>query len=152
MLGLFLRPSIAFWVTLGIPVSFAGGFIVMPWFGITANVMSLFGFIIVVGIIVDDAIVTAENVYIKLREGMDPLDAADWMAPHEVALPVTFGALTTIVAFIPLMFFEGFYGSFTKQIPPIVTAVLLFSLSGIETLPAQPPQVRQGPPHALQPL
>jgi multidrug efflux pump subunit AcrB len=127
VLGLFLRPSIAFWVTLGIPVSFAGGFILMPWFGLTANVMSLFGFIIVVGIIVDDAIVTAENVYIKLREGMDPLDAAT-EGTAEVALPVTFGALTTIVAFIPLWFFEGFYGSFTKQIPPIVTAVLVFSL------------------------
>jgi multidrug efflux pump subunit AcrB len=127
VLGLFLRPSIAFWVTLGIPVSFAGGFILMPWFGITANVMSIFGFIIVVGIIVDDAIVTAENVYIKLREGMDPLDAAT-EGTQEVALPVTFGALTTIVAFIPLMFFDGFYGSFTKQIPPVVTAVLLFSL------------------------
>lgn len=127
VLGLFLRPSIAFWVTLGIPVSFAGGFIMMPWFGITANVMSIFGFIIVVGIIVDDAIVTAENVYLKLRTGMDPLEAAT-VGTQEVALPVTFGALTTIVAFIPLMFFEGFYGSFTRQIPPIVTAVLVFSL------------------------
>lgn len=127
ILGLFLRPSIAFWVTLGIPVSFAGGFIMMPWFGITANVMSIFGFIIVVGIIVDDAIVTAENVYIKLRSGMDPLEAAV-QGTQEVALPVTFGALTTIVAFIPLMFFEGFYGSYTRQIPPIVTTVLLFSL------------------------
>ncbi len=127
VLGLFLRPGIAFWVTLGIPASFAGGFILMPWFGITANVMSIFGFIIVVGIIVDDAIVTAENVYLKLREGMDPLEAAA-TGTQEVALPVTFGALTTIVAFIPLMFFEGFYGSFTKQIPPIVTAVLVFSL------------------------
>jgi multidrug efflux pump subunit AcrB len=127
VLGLFLRPSIAFWVTLGIPVSFAGGFIMMPFFGLTANVMSIFGFIIVVGIIVDDAIVTAENVYIKLREGMDPLDAAV-DGTSEVALPVTFGALTTIVAFIPLMFFEGFYGTFTKQIPPVVTAVLVFSL------------------------
>ena len=127
LLGLFLRPGIAFWVTLGIPVSFAGGFIVMPWFGITANVMSIFGFIIVIGIIVDDAIVTAENVYLKLRTGMDPLEAAT-EGTREVALPVTFGALTTIVAFIPLMFFEGFYGSFTKQIPPVVTAVLIFSL------------------------
>ena len=126
-LGLFLRPSIALWVTIGIPVAFAGGFILMPWFGLTANVMSLFGFIIVVGIIVDDAIVTAENVYIKLREGMDPLEAAA-TGTHEVAVPVTFGALTTIVAFIPLMFFEGFYGTFTKQIPPVVTAVLVFSL------------------------
>ncbi len=127
VLGLFLRPGIAFWVTIGIPVSFAGGFIMMPFFGITANVMSIFGFIIVVGIIVDDAIVTAENVYIKLRAGEDPLEAAT-MGAQEVALPVTFGALTTIVAFIPLMFFEGFYGSFTKQIPPIVAAVLVFSL------------------------
>jgi multidrug efflux pump subunit AcrB len=127
LLGLFLRPSIAFWVTLGIPVSFAGGFILMPWFGITANVMSIFGFIIVVGIIVDDAIVTAENVYNKLRAGVEPLEAAV-EGTREVALPVTFGALTTIVAFLPLMFFEGFYGTFTKQIPPVVAAVLLFSL------------------------
>lgn len=127
VLGLFLRPGIAFWVTLGIPVAFAGGFILMPYFGLTANVMSIFGFIIVVGIIVDDAIVTAENVYIKLRDGVPPLDAAA-DGTREVALPVTFGVLTTIVAFVPLMFFEGFYGSFTKQIPPVVTAVLLFSL------------------------
>ncbi|MCP5533566.1 MAG: efflux RND transporter permease subunit [Akkermansiaceae bacterium] len=127
VLGLFLRPGIAFWVTLGIPVSFAGGFILMPYFGITANVMSIFGFIIVVGIIVDDAIVTAENVYIKLRDGVPPLDAAT-EGTKEVAVPVTFGALTTIVAFVPLLFFEGFYGSFTKQIPPVVTAVLIFSL------------------------
>jgi multidrug efflux pump subunit AcrB len=127
LLGLFLRPGIAFWVTLGIPVAFAGGFILMPWFGITSNVMSLFGFIIVVGIIVDDAIVTAENVYNKLRTGMDPLEASV-SGTHEVAVPVTFGAITTIVAFIPLMFFEGFYGTYTRQIPPVVAAVLLFSL------------------------
>jgi len=127
VLGIFLRPMLAFWVTLGIPVAFAGGFILMPFFGITANVMSIFGFIIVIGLVVDDAIVTAENVYFKLREGMDPLEAAT-EGTIEVATPVTFGAITTIVAFIPLMFFEGFYGSFTKQIPPIVAAVLVFSL------------------------
>jgi multidrug efflux pump subunit AcrB len=127
VLGLFLRPMLAFWVVLGIPVAFAGGFIVMPYLGITANVMSIFGFIIVIGLVVDDAIVTAENVYIKLKEGMDPLDAAT-EGTVEVATPVTFGILTTIVAFVPLMFFEGFYGSFTKQIPPVVAAVLIFSL------------------------
>jgi multidrug efflux pump subunit AcrB len=127
VLGLFLRPMIAFWVVLGIPVSFAGAFIVMPWFGITANVMSVFGFIIVVGLVVDDAIVTAENIYTKLKDGMEPLDAVT-VGTEEVAVPVTFGILTTVVAFAPLMFFEGFYGSFTKQIPPVVTAVLLFSL------------------------
>lgn len=127
VLGLFLRPSIALWVIIGIPVAFAGGFIMMPWFGITANVMSIFGFIIVVGIVVDDAIITAENVYARLNEGLEPLEAAT-LGTKEVAVPVTFGALTTIVAFIPLMFYDGFYGSFTKQIPPIVTAALIFSL------------------------
>lgn len=127
VLGLFLRPSIALWVIIGIPVAFAGGFIMMPWFGITANVMSIFGFIIVVGIVVDDAIITAENVYARLNEGLDPLEAAT-LGTKEVAVPVTFGAMTTIVAFIPLMFYDGFYGSFTKQIPPIVTAALIFSL------------------------
>ncbi|MBG7606982.1 MAG: efflux RND transporter permease subunit [Verrucomicrobia bacterium] len=127
VLGLFLRPMLAFWVTLGIPVAFAGGFIVMPYFDLTANVMSIFGFIIVIGLVVDDAIVTAENVYTKLKTGMDPLEAATEGA-SEVATPVTFGVITTIVAFVPLMFFEGFYGAFTKQIPPIVAAVLVFSL------------------------
>jgi len=127
VLGLFLRPMLAFWVLLGIPVSFAGGLIVMPWFGLSANVMSIFGFIIVIGLVVDDAIVTAENVYTKLQEGVDPLEAAT-EGTIEVATPVTFGVLTTIVAFVPLMFFDGFYGTFTKQIPPIVSAVLVFSL------------------------
>ncbi|MEX1048950.1 MAG: efflux RND transporter permease subunit [Akkermansiaceae bacterium] len=135
VLGLFLRPMIAFWVVIGIPVAFAGGFIMMPFFGMTANVMSIFGFIIVVGIVVDDAIVTAENIYSKLKEGVPPLDAVTDGA-KEIAVPVTFGVLTTIVAFIPLMFFDGFYGSFTKQIPPIVGAVLIFSL--IETKLALP--------------
>lgn len=127
VLGLFLRPMLAFWVTLGIPVAFAGGLIVMPFFNLTANVMSIFGFIIVLGLVVDDAIVTAENVYIKLKEGAEPLEAATEGA-LEVATPVTFGILTTIVAFVPLMFFDGFYGSITKQIPPIVAGVLIFSL------------------------
>ncbi|MFK7851475.1 MAG: efflux RND transporter permease subunit [Akkermansiaceae bacterium] len=127
VLGLFLRPMLAFWVTLGIPVAFAGGFIAMPYFGLSANVMSIFGFIIVIGLVVDDAIVTAENVYYKLRQGEEPLEAAV-AGTKEVATPVTFGILTTIVAFAPLMTFDGFYGTFTRQIPPIVAAVLIFSL------------------------
>ncbi len=135
VLGLFLRPMIAFWVVIGIPVAFAGAFIMMPHYGMTANVMSIFGFIIVVGLVVDDAIVTAENIYTKLREGMEPLDAVTEGA-KEIAVPVTFGVLTTIVAFIPLMFFDGFYGSFSRQIPPVVAAVLVFSL--IETKLALP--------------
>lgn len=144
VLGLFLRPSIAFWVVLGIPVSFAGAMILMPSFDLTANVMSLFGFIIVVGMVVDDAIVTAENVYTKLREHGDPLEAVV-SGTKEVAIPVTFGVLTTIVAFIPLMFFKGFYGTFTKQVPPVVAAVLLFSLLESKLiLPSHLKHVRTG--------
>jgi len=127
LLGIFLRPMLAFWVVLGIPASFAGGIILMPYFGLTANTMSLFGFIIVLGIVVDDAIVTGENVYTRMRENLTPLDAAV-LGTKEVATPVTFGVITTVVAFIPLMFFEGYWSTYTKQIPPVVGAVLLFSL------------------------
>ncbi|MGI9429113.1 MAG: efflux RND transporter permease subunit [Bythopirellula sp.] len=127
LLGLFLRPALAFWIVIGIPVGFAGGVILMPWFGITANLMSLFGFIIVVGIVVDDAIVTGENIYQKVKEGVPPVKAAI-DGTHEVATPVTFGALTTIVAFIPLLFFDGMWGNYARQVPPIVAPVLLFSL------------------------
>ena len=139
VLGLFLRPAIAFWVAIGIPVSFAGGLIAMPFFGLSANIMTIFGFIIVIGIVVDDAIVTSENVYTKLRAGMDPLEATV-QGTQEIAIPVTFGALTTIVAFVPLMFFDGFYGNFTRQIPPIVGAVLITSL--IESKLALPCHLR----------
>lgn len=127
VLGLFLRPMLAFWVVIGIPVSFAGGLILMPHFGLTLNMMSLFGFIIVVGIVVDDAIVTGENIYTKLRAGMTPLEGAV-LGTKEVATPVTFGVLTTIVAFLPLMYFDGWWGNYTRQIPPVVAGVLLFSL------------------------
>ena len=127
VLGLFLRPALAFWVVLGIPVCFAGGVLFMPFFGVTGNVMSIFGFIIVVGVVVDDAIVTGENIYSKMRQGMDPLKASI-EGTHEVAVPVTFGILTTVVAFVPLMFFEGQWGDLAQQIPPVVGPVLLFSL------------------------
>ncbi|EMI58332.1 efflux RND transporter permease subunit [Rhodopirellula sallentina] len=127
ILGLFIRPTLAFWIVIGIPVSFAGAALFMPWFDLTANVMSLFGFIIVTGIVVDDAIVTGENVYSKIMDGLDPLEAAV-EGTKEVATPVTFGALTTMVAFLPLMFFDGQWGDYARQVPPVVAPVLLFSL------------------------
>lgn len=130
LLALFLRPALAFWVVIGIPISFAGGLLLMPWLGISANLMSVFGFIIVVGLVVDDAIVTGENIYSKLKTGMVPLEASV-AGTKEVAVPVTFGVLTTIVAFLPLLYFDGTWGTFAKQIPPVVAPVLLFSL--IET-------------------
>ncbi|GAA5494064.1 multidrug resistance protein MdtB [Rubritalea halochordaticola] len=128
LLGLFLRPKIALWVVVGIPVSFAGAIICMQAFGITANNMSMFGFIIVLGIVVDDAIVTGENIYSKLKNPeITPLDAAV-IGTQEVATPVTFGVITTIVAFVPLMFVEGYIGEMAKQIPLVVIPVLIFSL------------------------
>ena len=127
ILGVFLRPQVAFWVVLGIPVSFAGGVLLMPFFGVTANIMSLFGFILVLGVVVDDAIITGENVYTHLRLGGDATEASI-LGTKEVAVPVTFGAITTIVAFLPLLYFDGVWGDFAKQIPPIVGPVLIFSL------------------------
>ena len=126
MLALFLRPSVAFWVCLGIPMSFMGAFLFMPLFDVTLNLMSLFAFILVLGIVVDDAIVTGENVYSHLQRGEDPLNAAI-KGTQEVAIPVTFGILTTAAAFLPLAFQTG-RGSWYAAIPYVIIPVLLFSL------------------------
>ena len=127
LLTLFLRPSIAFWVSIGIPVSFMGAFIVMPFFDISINIISLFGFILVLGIVVDDAIVTGENIYRHTQTASSGLEAAI-KGTQEVATPVTFGILTTVAAFLPLAFIEGQRGALFAQIPVIVIPVLLFSL------------------------
>jgi multidrug efflux pump subunit AcrB len=127
LLTLFLRPSIAFWVFIGIPISFMGAFIMMPLFDISINIMSLFGFILVLGIVVDDAIVTGENIYRHTQTAKTSLQAAI-EGTKEVAAPVTFGILTTVAAFLPLAFIEGRRGAMFAQIPVIVIPVLLFSL------------------------
>jgi len=127
LLTLFLRPSIAFWVFIGIPISFMGAFIMMPVFGVTLNIMSLFGFILVLGIVVDDAIVTGENIYTHLKTSESGEQAAI-RGTQEVATPVTFGILTTVAAFLPLAFIEGNRGALFAQIPVIVIPVLIFSL------------------------
>ena len=126
LLALFLRPAVALWVCIGIPMSFMGAFILMPIFGISLNLMSLFAFILVLGIVVDDAIVTGENVYEHMQRGTDPLTAAI-KGTQEVAVPVTFGILTTVAAFIPLALLEG-RGSWYQSIPYVIVPVLLFSL------------------------
>ena len=128
LLSLFLRPAVAFWVFLGIPVSFMGAFIVMPFAEGTFNVISLFAFIIVIGIVVDDAIVTGENIYRKMREGMEPLQASI-LGTKEITVPVTFGILTTVAAFIPLNYLDGTrFARIASQLPLIVIPVLLMSL------------------------
>lgn len=127
MLSLFLRPSLAFWVSLGIPVAFAGSFIMLYIWDVSLNLSTLFAFILVLGIVVDDAIVTGENVFKHMQDGDSPLDSAI-KGTQEVAIPVTFGILTTIVAFYPLQAMTGWTGNNLKQISFVVIPVLLFSL------------------------
>lgn len=127
LLTLFLRPVIAFWVFVGIPISFAGAFFLMPVFDVTLNNLSLFGFILVLGIVVDDAIVTGENIYTHLKKSPSG-EMAAINGTIEVARPVTFGVLTTIAAFVPLAFVEGDRSTLFTQIPYVVIPVLIFSL------------------------
>lgn len=127
LLALFLRLSVALWVCIGIPISFMGALALMPELGVTVNLITLFAFILVLGVVVDDAIVTGENVYAYLRRGVEPIQAAI-KGTQEIAIPVTFGVLTTIAAFVPLLLIEGRRGPIFAQIPLIVIPVLLFSL------------------------
>lgn len=143
LLALFLRPDLAFWVSLGIPISFLGALMLMPEVGVTLNIVSMFAFIIVLGIVVDDAIVTGENIYTHSKRHNDPVRAAI-EGTQEVAVPVTFGVLTTVAAFLPLLLLEGRRAPIFAQIPMIVIPVLLFSL--IESkliLPAHLRHIRQ---------
>lgn len=126
VLSLFLRFSIAIWVCVGIPISFMGALAVMPLLGVTINLVSLFAFIVVLGMVVDDAIITGENIYTHLKKQGETVDAVIRGA-QEVAVPVTFGLLTTVAAFLPLLFMEGRRGPIFAQIPLIIIPVLCFS-------------------------
>ena len=127
VLSLFLRPAVAFWVFVGVPVSFMGSFLLMPILGVSLNIMSLFGFILVLGIVVDDAIVTGENIYRHLEMSENGEQAAI-LGTQEVATPVTFGVFTTVVAFIPMTMIEGFRGALFAQIAWVIIPILIFSL------------------------
>lgn len=127
VLALFLRPSLAFLVALGIPASFAGGIWLMPDLGISINMISLFAFILVLGIVVDDAIVVGENVYSRIQRGEHPREAS-WRGTHEVGTVVIFGVLTTIAAFTPMLGLSGVSGKIWPNIPLVVIPTLLFSL------------------------
>ena len=128
ILALFMRPSLAFFVALGIPASFAGGLMLMPWLGVSINMISLFAFIMVLGIVVDDALVAGENVYTRMQAGEHPREAA-WKGTHEVAVVVIFGVLTTVAAFTPMLMLSGVSGKIWPNIPLVVIPVLLFSLA-----------------------
>jgi HAE1 family hydrophobic/amphiphilic exporter-1 len=127
VLLVFLNARFAFFVGLGVPISLLGTFTVMQLLSESINLMSLFGLIIVIGMLVDDAIVIAENVYTRMQQGMAPARAAI-LGTRQVALPVLAAVATTIVAFAPLGFIEGQIGAFLKVLPIVVSAALLVSL------------------------
>jgi len=126
-LALFLQPRLAFWVALGIPISFLGGFLIIPGFGASLNMISMFAFIVVLGMVVDDAIVVGENIYTHRQMGKNRFRGAI-EGTAEVAGPVIIAVTTTIFAFFPLANVEGMMGKFMGQIPIVVIAVLLISL------------------------
>jgi len=127
LLGVFLEARLAFWVTMGIPISFLGSLVFLPLLGVSINMMSTFAFIVALGIVVDDAIVVGENVYKYRRLGY-PYLKASIEGVREVARPVIFSILTNIVTFMPLYFVPGTIGKIFRAIPVVVITVLIISL------------------------
>ena len=142
VLGLFLNLKVAFWVILGIPVSFAGAFWLMPMGAVTVNVLSLFAFIMVLGIVVDDAIVIGESVFSEAKSDFQQKRDAGEIpdggyeasvetvvaGAQRVAIPSTIGVLTTMAAFFPIIFIGGSFGGITSAIGIVVILCLTFSL------------------------
>ncbi len=131
LLGLFLELKLAFWVTMGIPISFLGGLLFLPMLGVSINMISLFAFLIALGIVVDDAIIAGENIYEYRQRGLSLAKAAVEGA-KDVATPITFSILTNILAFLPLMMVPGVMGKVWRVIPLVVITVFL--ISWIESL------------------
>ena len=135
MLALFLKPKLAFWVSLGIPISFMGALLMLPYLDVSINLLSLFTFILVLGIVVDDAVIVGENIYRHIEKGVDLKTAASKGA-YEVGVPVVFAVLTTIATFSPMLFVEGSVGRIWRIIPLVVIPTLFWSL--IESLTILP--------------
>lgn len=131
LLSLFLQMRLAFWVMLGIPISFAGTFIFMSGADVSLNMITMFAFLISLGIVVDDAIVVGENIYHYHQRGMRFIDAAIKGA-RQIATPVAFSIITNIIAFMPMYFVPGIMGKFFRVIPLVVCSTFLISL--IESL------------------
>ena len=131
IMSLFLQFKLAFWVVAGIPSAFLGAMLFLPSFDVSINMVSMFGFIVALGIVVDDAIIAGENIYSHMQEGMSFQDAAIKGA-NEVAKPLTYAILTNIVAFLPLLLLPGSMKLLFGAIPIVV--VLCFVVSWVEAL------------------
>ncbi len=127
VLAVFLRVRLAFWVSLGVPISFLGALSLFPVIPLSIDVISLFAFILVLGLLVDDAIVVGENIHRHQEQAEAPLQAAIAGA-QEVAIPVIFGVLTTVTAFLPLVVAPGHMGQIFGAMGTVVICCLFFSL------------------------
>ncbi len=127
ILGIFLEPRLAFWVMIGMPTSLLGGLLIFPLFNASLNMISLFAFIVVIGVVVDDTIMMGEAIHSYRCKGMDPLSAAV-MGLKEMGLPILMATSTTILAFMPMFYVPGSMGVVFRQIPAVIVAVLLVSI------------------------
>ena len=149
LLALFLEIRLAFWVSMGIPISFLGAFLLLPLADFSINMISMFAFIVTLGIVVDDAIVVGENIHYHRQTGMPYLDAAIHGA-REIAMPVCFSVTTNIVAFMPLYFIPGVMGKIFGVIPVVVVTVFAVSLiESLLILPAHLGHQKDRPPRGL---
>ncbi len=127
VLLLFMNFHLSFWVSLGIPISFFGSLMMLPIFDVSINIISLFAFILVLGIVVDDAVVVGESIHGKNQQGITGIQGS-LAGVYEVYKPVLFAIATSIVAFLPLLFLPGPEGKLMMAIPIVVISTLLFSL------------------------
>ena len=131
LLTMFLKPSLAFWVAMGIPISFGGALLILPLIGVSVNILSAFMFIVVLGIVVDDAIIVGENVFRRRITLNEDNYTSTINGTMEVLVPVFFGVLTTIAVFAPMLNLAGQTGSIWKMFP--LTAIPILALSLIES-------------------
>ncbi len=131
VLGIFLNPRLAFWVAVSIPVVFVSSFTILYYLDISINMISMFAFIMTLGIVVDDAIIVGENIYENRQRGL-PLRDAVLKGVNEMILPVMFAVGTNIIAFIPLLMMPGDMGQYLRSLP--IVAVVVFSVSMLEAL------------------
>jgi multidrug efflux pump subunit AcrB len=147
ILTLFLELRLAFWVAVGIPTAFLGTMLFLPLTDTSINMVSMFAFILALGIVVDDAIVAGENIFEYLQRGMSRIDAAIQGA-RDIAVPLSFSILTNIIAFIPLALVPGWMGKLWFAIPVVVSLAFLMSwIEGLFILPAHLASVARADPN-----
>jgi multidrug efflux pump subunit AcrB len=149
LLSLFLEYRLAFWVTMGIPTAFLGSLLLLPAMDMSINMISMFAFIVALGIVVDDAIIAGENIYEHMQQGMPFRDAAVRGA-QEVTGPLAFAILTNVAAFLPLLALPGFMGKLFLAIPIVVISCFLISwIEALFILPSHLAHLSEQPGNAI---